>query len=199
MDYAIIDLHRELALVSAQIKELEEIAGPTVNVDVAADATAIFMLLKMKEEGLSAQIKAASYKERSIPLVPAPVAVKAEEWAAQAAAWQKEYEARHGRLIDRIAASAAKEQTGTESAEGKLWSETLPEFAKWVLDQRTAGNIAGSERQAVLSTAKKFFTISKTGQKKPLNGDSAWSSYRSQQNANAGRRYLKPSPKKTFS
>jgi hypothetical protein len=183
MDYAIVELHRELALVLAQIKELDEVAGPSANLDVVADATAIFMLLKMKEEGLSAQIEVASSRTSTasgILLDSSPTAIKAREWDAQAAEWQKEYDARHGRLIDRIAADAESMDLAPVRPP-IIWHGTQRELAAEIVNWwEKKFIVCDDEREALRICGLHFAVLGKDGKVQPINIESLIRNYEQQ-------------------
>jgi hypothetical protein len=62
----------------------------------------------------------------------------------------------------------------------EVWKGSLRDFCQWAIAEKNAGRIrAPSDRQAVMISAKQFDLMDKkTGQRKPLNGKTAWESWR---------------------
>jgi hypothetical protein len=179
MDYAIVELERQRALANALIKRYERAAAHARRPEWVADASAMLLLYRTAEEGLTSEIELANHKMNG-GLYNRTLEDAVREWKAEADDWQKAHDAIKARMGARIAKAEEAAELKEKPAEDirSVWTGTMREFVAWVLGEKKNGKIkAASDRQAVMITAEHYDLVKKHGQKQPLKGRDAWQSW----------------------
>jgi hypothetical protein len=155
-----------------------------------ADYMTLRALYEAKAQGLAAEIQLAvsGFPYRDPDGEPSPVLRSIFEeikgWRAEAAQWQTVYDAVTQRIAARTEAAArvtsSPDSDDLSAGELLIWKGTQREFVDWIAGAWDKGKIeASSARQAVMNAARQFVILNKkTGRKEPLDGKTAWQSWR---------------------